>query len=94
MKKSRMLYWTTLKSKAEAQEIVRMLEDAQYVSYDNAVESSHNSLMCRRCTAVSVWDDNHYVAIHKNGIVNDTHEDVKSMGFKEFKAMLQYKASE
>lgn len=86
--------WTRLSSTAEAQEILRLLEDARYTSYDNAIDSSHNGIYCGKFPVLSIWDDNSYVGHvdEKDGeeyLSASTH-----MTFKVFKAMLIYQAGE
>ena len=83
--------WARLNSIAEAQELLRILEDAHYLSYDNGFDSSHNGIYSGRFKIISLWDDNSYVG-HSKEDKDDLLEPIKEMSFTEFKAMLIYEA--
>ena len=70
--------------------IVRLLEDAHYVSYDSSSDSSHNGIICGRFKYVALWDDNHYVGYHN--IEHQELDQAQHLEYDNFVALLKYKA--
>jgi hypothetical protein len=86
--------WTRLTSQAESQELLRILEDAGYRSYDNAYDSSHNGVFGGRFKVISIWDDKSYVG-HFNEKDEEEHLTPETeMKFVAFREMLLYVAGE
>ena len=76
----------------EGVKLLRLLEDANYTSYDSQIDSSHNGILCGRFNIVGLWDDGMYV-----GYRQKEHQELSQgvlMDYREFTAMLKYKAGE
>jgi hypothetical protein len=62
-------YYTEIPNRQKAEELLRILEDARYTSYDNEFDSSHNGIICGRFKYVGLWDDKSYVGYRKKNNV-------------------------
>jgi hypothetical protein len=62
-------YYTEIPTVKKGVELLRVLEDARYTSYDNEYESSHNGILCGKFKYVGIWDDRSYVGYDKQNNV-------------------------
>ncbi len=64
-------FYTEIPNTQKAEELLRILEDARYTSYDCTTDSSHAGIISGRFTHVGLWDDKSYV-----GYVKENHVEL------------------